>query len=158
MSAEIVREMMSRHRLKDPDGAVSALREVLQEIVLYGLHEAKFFDSAVFYGGTALRILHGLDRFSEDLDFSLRPGVEAFSFGEFMETVVAALGRFEIESTFRVRDEEISPGGILDPHGSRRPDSFGGGSRRPEGDCPDDAGQSADPDQVGGGYGCGKGV
>ncbi len=50
---------------------VNALREILQEVALLGLWRAKFFEHAAFYGGTALRILYGLDRFSEDLDFSL---------------------------------------------------------------------------------------
>ena len=48
-----------------------AIREVVQEIVLLGFWRSGFFDHAAFYGGTALRIFHGLNRFSEDLDFSL---------------------------------------------------------------------------------------
>lgn len=48
-----------------------ALREIMQEIALLGLWRSKFFEKAAFYGGTALRILYGMDRFSEDLDFSL---------------------------------------------------------------------------------------
>lgn len=48
-----------------------ALKEILQELTLVGLWRAHFFEHAAFYGGTALRILYGLDRFSEDLDFTL---------------------------------------------------------------------------------------
>lgn len=48
-----------------------AMKEVIQEIVLCGLARAGFFKKAAFYGGTALRIFYELDRFSEDLDFSL---------------------------------------------------------------------------------------
>ena len=48
-----------------------ALREVIQELALLGLWRSGFFEQAAFYGGTALRIFHGLGRFSEDLDFSL---------------------------------------------------------------------------------------
>ena len=48
-----------------------ALKEILQELALVGLWRARFFEHAAFYGGTALRILYGLDRFSEDLDFTL---------------------------------------------------------------------------------------
>ena len=47
------------------------MKEIMQEIVLCGLSRAGFFKKAAFYGGTALRIFYGLDRFSEDLDFSL---------------------------------------------------------------------------------------
>ena len=49
----------------------NAMKEIMQEIVLCGLSHAGFFKEAAFYGGTALRIFYGLDRFSEDLDFSL---------------------------------------------------------------------------------------
>jgi len=49
----------------------NAAKEVIQEIALYGLWRAKFFEVAVFQGGTSLRILHKLPRFSEDLDFML---------------------------------------------------------------------------------------
>jgi hypothetical protein len=48
-----------------------ALREILQEIALVGLWRGKFFEHAAFYEGTALRIFHDPDRFSEDLDFTL---------------------------------------------------------------------------------------
>lgn len=48
-----------------------AIREVVQEITLLGFWRSGFFEQAAFYGGTALRIFHGLNRFSEDLDFSL---------------------------------------------------------------------------------------
>ena len=46
-------------------------KEIIQEIVICGLSRGGFFNEAAFYGGTALRIFYGLDRFSEDLDFSL---------------------------------------------------------------------------------------
>lgn len=45
--------------------------EVGQQIVLAGLSRSDFFSKAAFYGGTCLRIFHGLPRFSEDMDFSL---------------------------------------------------------------------------------------
>ncbi len=50
---------------------VNALREIVQELALLGLWRSKFYQHAAFYGGTALRIFHGLRRFSEDMDFSL---------------------------------------------------------------------------------------
>lgn len=60
--------------LDDPDRAVNRLREYLQALVLRSLHEAEAFRPLAFVGGTALRFLHGLARFSEDLDFSLVSG------------------------------------------------------------------------------------
>lgn len=50
---------------------VQATREIVQEIALLGFWRSGFFEQVSFYGGTALRIFHGLNRFSEDLDFSL---------------------------------------------------------------------------------------
>ena len=68
---EAVARMMSRYECRRLEDYLRALREILQEIALLGLWRSKFFEKAAFYGGTALRILYGLDRFSEDLDFSL---------------------------------------------------------------------------------------
>ena len=59
---------------------ITALRELIQSIALLGLWRAKFFEHVAFYGGTALRILYGLDRFSEDLDFSLLTPSNSFRF------------------------------------------------------------------------------
>ncbi len=68
---ELVSVMINKYSPKSPSEYERALREVLQEIALVGLWRGKFFEQAAFYGGTALRILYGLDRFSEDLDFTL---------------------------------------------------------------------------------------
>lgn len=68
---EAIRNMLDRYECRTRDDYVNALREILQDISLLGLWRAKFFEHAAFYGGTALRVLHGLDRYSEDLDFSL---------------------------------------------------------------------------------------
>ncbi|MFH1931475.1 MAG: nucleotidyl transferase AbiEii/AbiGii toxin family protein [Planctomycetota bacterium] len=68
---EAIRQMLSKYDLITRDDYIRALREILQEIALLGLWRSKFFEKAAFYGGTALRILYGLDRFSEYLDFSL---------------------------------------------------------------------------------------
>lgn len=55
----------------DPEQALNRLREYLQALVLRSLHESEAFRPLAFVGGTALRFLHGLPRFSEDLDFSM---------------------------------------------------------------------------------------
>jgi hypothetical protein len=57
--------------IDDPGLAVNRLREYLQCLVLRTLHESEAFTAMAFRGGTALRFLHDLPRFSEDLDFSL---------------------------------------------------------------------------------------
>ena len=66
-----VADMLKKYDCKSTDDYKNALKEIIQEIALLGLFRANFFDSAAFYGGTSLRIFYGLDRFSEDLDFSL---------------------------------------------------------------------------------------
>ena len=72
-------KMLQRYAHRTVDDSVQALREIIQEVALLGLWRAKFFEHAAFYGGTALRILYGLDRFSEDLDFSLLAPGEGFN-------------------------------------------------------------------------------
>ena len=67
----IIEQMLRQHETETLTDKKNGIKEVVQEIVLCGLSRAGFFKEAAFYGGTALRIFHGLDRFSEDLDFSL---------------------------------------------------------------------------------------
>lgn len=69
------------------------VREILQQAALFGLERHGFFEKAAFYGGTALRILYGLDRFSEDLDFTLLKTDEQFDFSPYLEGM-----RKELES------------------------------------------------------------
>ena len=57
--------------IADPAQRLNMLREYLQALVLRSLHESEAFQCLAFVGGTALRFLYGLPRFSEDLDFSL---------------------------------------------------------------------------------------
>lgn len=116
MSAEVVQEMLSRYEITDRNMAIRVLREVLQELILFSLYQAKFFDSAVFYGGTALRIIHKLDRFSEDLDFSLREPVEVFPFRSFGDTVIEGLDSFGIAAFFETKERDVSPQGIARSH------------------------------------------
>lgn len=72
MATNIIEEKLKTYKLEALEDELHALKEILQEIALYGLASAGFFDKAIFQGGTALRILYGLPRFSEDLDFLLK--------------------------------------------------------------------------------------
>lgn len=67
----VFKQMLQRYDAKSAYEQENAVKEIMQEIVLCGLSRAGFFKKAAFYGGTALRIFYGLDRFSENLDFSL---------------------------------------------------------------------------------------
>ncbi len=66
-----VEQMIVRYDCKTENDFMMAFREIVQSIVLQGLSRNKFFERAAFYGGTALRIFYGLNRASEDMDFSL---------------------------------------------------------------------------------------
>ena len=57
----IVEQMLSQHRSGTLGDKKNSIKEVVQEIILCGLSRADFFQKAAFYGGTALRIFHGLD-------------------------------------------------------------------------------------------------
>lgn len=63
--------MLSRYHTRNNNERENAIKEIMQEIALAGLSRAKFFENAAFYDGSCLRIFHGLNRFSEDLDFAL---------------------------------------------------------------------------------------
>ena len=68
---DIIRNKLAGYKAATPLEEENSLKEILQEIALYALWRAQFFEVGVFQGGTSLRILHGLPRFSEDLDFML---------------------------------------------------------------------------------------
>ena len=67
----IIEQMLQKYNPQSQNELINALKEIFQEVTLLGLYRGDFFKEAVFYGGTSLRILYGLERFSEDLDFSL---------------------------------------------------------------------------------------
>lgn len=89
----------------------NSIKEVMQEIVLCGLSRAGFFKYAAFYGGTALRIFYGLDRFSEDLDFSLKAVDTQFDLNKFLpllEKEIRAYGvNFSIQEKVKTGDSNI---------------------------------------------------
>lgn len=64
-------EMLAAYAPKSQQEQLNALHEVMQQVCLAGLARGGFMEKAAFYGGTCLRIFHGLERFSEDMDFSL---------------------------------------------------------------------------------------
>lgn len=101
-----IAKMLEKYDLSTADRTYEALREILQEIVLLGLSRAGFFDHALFYGGTALRILHGLDRFSEDLDFSLIAPDVNFDLSIYENSVIEALHSFGFEVTIQMKNTQ----------------------------------------------------
>lgn len=83
----ILEQMLNNHNAQSLTEKKNGIKEVVQEIVLCGLSRAGFFHEYAFYGGTALRIFYGLDRFSEDLDFSLLEPNENFQLATYIPTL-----------------------------------------------------------------------
>lgn len=107
----ILEQMLANYKTETIIDKKNALKEVVQEATLCGLSRAGFFKNAAFYGGTALRIFYGLDRFSEDLDFSLLKTDTEFKLNQYfagVERELAALGlHFAIEEKPKAVDSAI---------------------------------------------------
>ena len=84
----MIKEWIAEYKPQNEEEILSALREIMQEITLAGLSRTDFFEKATFYGGTALRIFYGLDRYSEDLDFSLLKPDSNFSIEPYFKAVL----------------------------------------------------------------------
>lgn len=97
MKNEIFDNMLFRYDLTTEHHKRNAIFEVNQQVILAGLYAGGFFEEAAFYGGTCLRIFHGLQRFSEDMDFSLLAQDDNFDFTHLAE-------RFR-----QFNNEEITP-------------------------------------------------
>jgi hypothetical protein len=107
---EAITQMLSDYTCRSLEDHLRALREILQQIALLGLWRSKFFDKAAFYGGTALRILYGLDRYSEDLDFSLLGAASRFELASYSKALEKELVAFGFDVHFEpVRKKAISP-------------------------------------------------
>jgi len=96
---DAVMRMLEKYERKRVEDDVRALREILQEIALLGLWRSRFFEKAAFYGGTALRILYGMDRFSEDLDFSLLKPTAEFDLSRYCNALEKEISAFGFEAT-----------------------------------------------------------
>lgn len=101
-------KMLEKYDLSNSNSSFDALREILQEIVLLGLYDAGFFKHAAFYGGTALRILHNLPRFSEDLDFSLLESNPKFNLKPYEEAIISTLKAFGFDVTIEIKEKNNS--------------------------------------------------
>ena len=99
MKNEIYDNMLSAYSVTTEQERCNAIFEVNQQVILAGLYNGGFFDVAAFYGGTCLRIFHGLQRFSEDMDFSLLAPDDKFDFTKYFQPIIdefAIVGR-EVE-------------------------------------------------------------
>jgi len=95
MSGEVT-SLLKKYPFGQLNDRINALREVIQIIALKGLAKSGFFDHALFYGGTALRIFYNLDRFSEDLDFSLMRPNDTFQLTPYIDVLSKELRNHDL--------------------------------------------------------------
>ena len=103
----MMKEWIAEYKPQNEEETLSALREIMQEISLAGLSRTDFFEKAAFYGGTALRIFYGLDRFSEDLDFSLLEPNPDFSLEPYFSAIVTEFEAVGMTVSIREKDKKI---------------------------------------------------
>lgn len=84
----IYETMLNQYNLDNEDARQNAHYEVMQQVILGGLYRGGFFEKAAFYGGTCLRIFHGLKRYSEDMDFSLLKKESDFSLDNYFQSII----------------------------------------------------------------------
>ena len=105
---DAVKTMLARYDCQSTVEYSNALQEILQEIVLLGLWRSKFFEHAAFYGGTALRILYGLNRFSEDLDFSLLRVNKDFQLDKYLRALEKEVWAFGFKATVELKNKSFA--------------------------------------------------
>lgn len=107
----VLKNMLDKYEIKNSIDETNAMKEIIQEIVICGLSRGGFFNEAAFYGGTALRIFYGLNRFSEDLDFALLKPNKDFDLSKyfpFIEKEVQAYGlNLSITEKEKTKDSNI---------------------------------------------------
>lgn len=108
----VLQNMLKKYDIKNTLDETNAMKEIIQEIVLCGLSRGGFFDEAAFYGGTALRIFYGLNRFSEDLDFALlkpNPEFDLCKYFPYIEKEVKAYGlNLSISEKIKTQESNIT--------------------------------------------------
>ena len=93
----VIETMINKYNPHNLAERENAIKEIIQEIALAGLSRGGFFDHAAFYGGTCLRIFHGLNRFSEDLDFALLKKDPTFKLDEYFPALQKEFLSYGIE-------------------------------------------------------------
>ncbi|MBA3603394.1 MAG: nucleotidyl transferase AbiEii/AbiGii toxin family protein [Parachlamydiaceae bacterium] len=87
MEIKVIEERIKEYKPSGKEEELNAFKEIVQEITLSALSRAEFFKYAAFQGGTSLRILHGLTRFSEDMDFVLFQADTNFKWSHFFHEI-----------------------------------------------------------------------
>ena len=101
-----IEAMLSKYDPKNNNERENAIKEIIQEIALSGLSKGGFFENAAFYGGTCLRIFHGLNRFSEDLDFALLEKDTDFKLDNYFPCLKKEFISYGIDVDIEMKDKE----------------------------------------------------
>ena len=102
----MIKGWIAEYDPKNTEDVLSALREIMQDVALAGLSRTNFFEKAAFYGETALRIFYGLDRFSEDLDFSLLEADPDFSLEPYFEAILTEFESIGMKVSIREKEKK----------------------------------------------------
>lgn len=105
--SNIIEQMLGNYEIKNTTDEVNAIKEIIQEIVLSGLSRGGFFNEAAFYGGTALRIFYNLDRFSEDLDFTLIKANKEFNLSKYFSYIEEELKAYGLNLEIIEKEKNI---------------------------------------------------
>lgn len=103
MSLTIIQDRLKGYKALSKQEELNALKEIYQEIALSGLARGDFFKLAAFQGGTALRIIHQLKRFSEDLDFVLLNPSESFKWQSYLKSIELEFNSFGVNLEIKER-------------------------------------------------------
>lgn len=102
----VIKTMLSKYNPQNNEQRENAVKEILQEIALAGLSRGGFFEKAAFYGGTCLRVFHGLNRFSEDLDFALLDKNRDFKLDDYFPALNKEFQSYGIEMNVELKNKD----------------------------------------------------
>lgn len=100
-----VKKMLDEYRCRTNEERSTALREIVQELALVALSRTDFFSRAAFYGETALRIFHALERYSDDLDFSLEKPDTSFDLKAYLPAIRDELAAWGFEMSVEHKEK-----------------------------------------------------
>lgn len=104
----VIETMINRYNPKNNEERENAIKEIIQEIALAGLSRGGFFNKAAFYGGTCLRIFHGLNRFSEDLDFALLEKDPNFKLDDYFPSLRKEFDSYGLDMCIELKKKDES--------------------------------------------------
>ena len=97
MTSNIISNKLKTYNFSNISQEIHAIREICQYVALYKLSKDGFFANAAFMGGTCLHLLHGVERYSEDLDFSsleVAPNFDWITYTDSIKEMVQGIKKY----------------------------------------------------------------